>query len=145
MQIIEANKNLLTKEAVVLEYELKLGGAKIITPVQPLVTFTVQDLETKSASHCLNTTGHNMVTFLTNDSTSNSTAEEQNDVKEGLKNYMISLSSLASEDSPKPLNQLVNNAEAHRIKHLQEKSLQKILSMSEKLSSLQKKAQGSSQ
>jgi hypothetical protein len=33
MQIIEANKNLLTKEAVVLEYELKFGGSKIITPV----------------------------------------------------------------------------------------------------------------
>lgn len=59
-----------------------------------------------------------MVTFLTNDSSSVSTAEEQNDVKEGLKNYMISLSSLVNEDSPKPLNQLVNNAETHRMKHL---------------------------
>ncbi len=41
MQVIEANKNLLAKEAIVLEYELKYGGAKTITPVQPLVTFSV--------------------------------------------------------------------------------------------------------
>jgi hypothetical protein len=63
------------------------------------------------------------------------------DVYTGLQKWALSLS---ENQQQKPVNDLVNNSDSYRLRLISEKSLEKMLQMSQKIASMSRLSKGSS-
>ena len=67
-------------------------------------------MDSNKVRHCMSTTMHNVVSFLTSN-----TDKESTDASDSLKKYTLSLS---SNSEPRPLNGIVNNPDSLKLRLL---------------------------